>query len=146
MSTERFVVDESIADAFVEKFVAKAATLAAGDPAVDPSCVIGPMVTSANGPRLNDMIDDAVAKGAEVVLGGRADGAAMPATIVDKVSPTMTIYDEETFGPITTVVRVSGAEEAAAPSSTSSPNSNGSRSNRPTSSTRSDRSSNPARA
>ena len=51
-------------------------------------------------------------QGAEVVLGGHADGAAMPATIVDKVSPTMTIYDQETFGPITTVVRVSGAEEA----------------------------------
>jgi acyl-CoA reductase-like NAD-dependent aldehyde dehydrogenase len=112
MSTERFVVDESVADAFVEKFVAKAATLTSGDPVADPSCVIGPMVTATNGPRLNAMIDDAVAKGAEVVLGGHADGAAMPATIVDKVSPTMTIYDQETFGPITTIVRVSGADEA----------------------------------
>jgi len=112
MSTERFVVDESIADAFVEKFVAKASTLTSGDPVADASCVVGPMVTASSGPRINEMIDDAVAKGAEVVLGGHADGAAMPATIVDKVSPTMTIYDRETFGPITTVVRVSGVEEA----------------------------------
>lgn len=112
MSTERFVVDESVADAFVEKFVAQASALTAGDPVSDPSCVIGPMVNAASGARINEMIDDAVAKGAEVVLGGPADGAAMPATIVDKVSPTMTIYDKETFGPITTVVRVSGVEEA----------------------------------
>jgi acyl-CoA reductase-like NAD-dependent aldehyde dehydrogenase len=112
MSTERFVVDESVADAFVAKFVAKASALPAGDPGSDPSCVVGPMVTASSGPRINEMIDDAVAKGAEVVLGGHADGAAMGATIVDKVSPTMSIYDKETFGPITTVVRVSGVDEA----------------------------------
>jgi acyl-CoA reductase-like NAD-dependent aldehyde dehydrogenase len=46
------------------------------------------------------------------VAGDRANGASMPATIVDKVSPEMSIYDQETFGPITTVVRVSGVEEA----------------------------------
>jgi acyl-CoA reductase-like NAD-dependent aldehyde dehydrogenase len=112
MSTERFVVDESVADEFVEKFAGRAATLAAGDPTTDPSCVVGPMVTADNGPRLNDMIDDAVSKGAKVVVGGHADGAAMPATIVDHVTPEMAIYDTETFGPITTVVRVRGVEEA----------------------------------
>lgn len=112
MSTERFVVDEAVADEFVEKFAQRAAQLPVGDPAVDPSCVVGPMVTPGNGNRLNAMIDDAVAKGANVVVGGPADGAAMPATIVDNVRPGMTIYGEETFGPITTVVRVSGADEA----------------------------------
>jgi acyl-CoA reductase-like NAD-dependent aldehyde dehydrogenase len=112
MSTERFVVDESIADAFVERFVAKASTLTSGDPVLDPSCVVGPMVSPKSGPRINDMIEDAMDKGAAVLLGGPADGAAMPATIVDKVTPTMTIYDQETFGPITTIVRVSGVEEA----------------------------------
>jgi acyl-CoA reductase-like NAD-dependent aldehyde dehydrogenase len=58
------------------------------------------------------MIDDAVAQGAQLVAGGRADGAAMAATIVDHVTPTMKIYDQETFGPITTVVRVNGVDEA----------------------------------
>ena len=112
MSTERFVVDESVADEFVEKFAGRAATLPAGDPTTDPSCVVGPMVTADNGPRLNDMVDDAVSKGAKVVVGGHADGAAMPATILDHVTPDMAIYDKETFGPITTVVRVRGVEEA----------------------------------
>jgi len=112
MSTERFVVDEKIADEFVAKFVAKTQTVTSGDPVTDPTCIVGPMVRAESGPRINGLIDDAVSKGAEVVTGGHADGAAMSATIVDKVRPDMSIYDEETFGPITTVVRVSGVEEA----------------------------------
>jgi acyl-CoA reductase-like NAD-dependent aldehyde dehydrogenase len=70
------------------------------------------MVRPESGHRINGLIEDAVSKGAEVVTGGPADDAAMAATIVDKVRPEMAIYDQETFGPITTVVRVSGVEEA----------------------------------
>ena len=70
------------------------------------------MVRPESGQRINDLINDAVSKGAEVVVGGPADNAAMAATIIDKVRPDMAIYDQETFGPITTVVRVSGVEEA----------------------------------
>lgn len=112
MSTERFVVDESVADEFVTKFAQRAGELKAGDPKDDASCIVGPMITPASGPRINALIDDAVDKGAKVVVGGHAEGAAMAATIVDHVQPGMSIYDEETFGPITTVVRVSGADEA----------------------------------
>lgn len=112
MSTERIVVDESIADEFVAKFAAKAKELPAGDPTKNAACVIGPMVARESGSRLNAMIDDALAKGAKLATGGHADGAIMPATIVDHVKPGMKIYDEETFGPITTVVRVKGAEQA----------------------------------
>ena len=112
MSTERFVVDESIADAFVSAFAERAATLPSGDPVDNPACVIGPMIDSRSGARINAMLEDALAKGARIVVGGRADGAMMPATIVDHVRPGMTIYDEETFGPVTTIVRVKGVEEA----------------------------------
>jgi salicylaldehyde dehydrogenase len=112
MSTERLVVDESVADEFVAKFAARARELVAGDPRVNPACVIGPMVASESGERLNAMIDDALAKGATLACGGKAAGAVMPATIVDHVKPGMKIYDEETFGPITTVVRVKGVEHA----------------------------------
>ena len=112
MSTERFVVDETVADEFVAKFATRARSLAAGDPLKDPGCIVGPMIRADSGTRINGLIDDAVSKGAEVVAGGHADGAAMSATIVDKVAPQMDIYDQETFGPITTVVRVSGVEEA----------------------------------
>lgn len=112
MSTERIVVDESVADDFVAKFAARAAELPMGDPAAGPGCVIGPMAHAENGIRLNALIDDAVSKGAVLACGGNANGAVMPATILDKVTPDMRIYDEETFGPITTIVRVRGTDEA----------------------------------
>jgi salicylaldehyde dehydrogenase len=112
MSTERIVVDSKIADEFVAKFAVRARKLPAGDPAVNPACVIGPMVSAANGARLNALIEDAVSKGAQIVAGGYANGAVMPATILDRVTPDMDIYDEETFGPVTTVVRVQGTEQA----------------------------------
>jgi acyl-CoA reductase-like NAD-dependent aldehyde dehydrogenase len=112
MSTERMVVDEAVADAFVERFAARAAELLAGDPVADPACVIGPMIDAGSGTRINRMIEDALAKGARIVTGGPADGVSMAATIVDHVKPGMTIYDEETFGPITTIVRVNGVDEA----------------------------------
>jgi acyl-CoA reductase-like NAD-dependent aldehyde dehydrogenase len=114
MSTERLVVDEAVADEFVAKFAARAKELVMGDPRVNPACVIGPMVASESGARLNAMIDDALSKGATLACGGKANGAVMPATIVDHVKPGMTIYGDETFGPITTVVRVKGVEEAIA--------------------------------
>jgi acyl-CoA reductase-like NAD-dependent aldehyde dehydrogenase len=112
MSTERIIVDETIADEFVAKFAAKASELSSGDPISNPQCVIGPMVAKESGTRINSLIDDAVAKGARIACGGHADGAVMPPTIVDHVKPNMKIYDDETFGPITTVVRVNGVDEA----------------------------------
>jgi acyl-CoA reductase-like NAD-dependent aldehyde dehydrogenase len=112
MSTERFVVDEKVADEFVAKFAARTKELISGDPMTDPNAIVGPMVRPESGDRINGLIDDALTKGADILVGGRADGASMAATIVDNVKPDMAIYDQETFGPITTVVRVSGVEEA----------------------------------
>ncbi|MBM7473700.1 aldehyde dehydrogenase [Subtercola frigoramans] len=112
MSTERFVVDESVAEEFVAKFAASAAELEVGDPATNEACIVGPMIVAESGPRINALIADAVAKGATILTGGDADGASMRPTIIDHVTPEMKIYDEETFGPITTIVRVSGFEEA----------------------------------
>lgn len=112
MSTERIIVDEKIADEFVKKFAAKAKKLSVGDPAKGASCVIGPMVVSESGDRLNQLIKDALFKGAKIVSGGYAEGAVMPATIVDRVTSEMRIYDEETFGPVTTVIRAKNTADA----------------------------------
>jgi len=73
---------------------------------------VGPLVDTRSGDRINGLIEDALAKGAKLAIGGKAEGAVMPATIVDHVVPGMAIYDQETFGPITTIVRVKGCEEA----------------------------------
>lgn len=58
------------------------------------------------------MIKDAVGKGARAVAGGKVDGTLMSATVIDHVTSTMRIYGEESFGPIVTVVRVNGVDEA----------------------------------
>lgn len=112
MSTERIVVDQKIADEFVKKFAARAKELVADDPRRNGACIVGPMINKSSGPRLNGLLEDALAKGAKVAVGGAADGSVMPATIVDYVTPAMQIYDEETFGPITTVVRAKDTEDA----------------------------------
>jgi salicylaldehyde dehydrogenase len=112
MSTERLIVDEKVADEFVAKFAARAKELSSGDPASNPQCVIGPMIAAASGHRINDLLKDALDKGAKLVCGGIANGAVMPATILDHVNSSMAIYDEETFGPITVVVRVADTQKA----------------------------------
>ena len=114
MSTERFVVDETIADRFVEMFAARVSSLETGNPVSSPACVIGPMISQGSVQRINQLLDDAVSKGAKIVAGGLTEQALMGATLVDHVSSAMNIYDEETFGPVTTVVRVKGPEQALA--------------------------------
>jgi acyl-CoA reductase-like NAD-dependent aldehyde dehydrogenase len=112
MSTERVIVEEPIADAFVEKLAARAAQLQAGDPRTQAACALGPVVSQGAADRLNALLDDAVAKGAKVKSGGPADRTLMSATVLDGVTSKMRIYSEEAFGPILQVIRVKDADEA----------------------------------
>jgi acyl-CoA reductase-like NAD-dependent aldehyde dehydrogenase/ABC-type branched-subunit amino acid transport system ATPase component len=111
MSTERLVVDEAIADAFVAKLADKARSLPSGDPRTG-NVVLGSLVGAQAADRVNALIADAIAKGAKLVVGGVTPGTILPATIVDHVTPSMRLYGEESFGPVVTVVRVGSAEEA----------------------------------
>jgi len=111
MSTERIIVDRKIADAFVAKLAAKAVQLPLGDPRKGP-VVLGSVVDASTVERCNALIDDALAKGAKLVCGGKADSTLMPATLLDHVTPQMRIYHEESFGPVKPVVRVDGVDEA----------------------------------
>jgi salicylaldehyde dehydrogenase len=70
------------------------------------------MINASSGTRINEMLQDALNKGAKLVCGGVADGAVMPATILDHVTSDMQIYDQETFGPITVVIRVKTTQQA----------------------------------
>lgn len=112
MSTERFVVDEKIADKFAREFSLRAEKLPVGDPALDKDCVVGPLVNQRSGEHINKLIDDAVSKGAKIITGGKASGTSMKPTILDYVTPEMDIYHEETFGPVTTIVRFSHEADA----------------------------------
>ena len=113
MSTERIVVDQKVADEFVAKFAAKAKALPLGDPRKGP-VVLGSVADAITVARCNALIDDALAKGAKLVCGGKADSTLMPATVLDHVTPAMDIYRVETFAPVKAVVRVNGVEEAVA--------------------------------
>jgi acyl-CoA reductase-like NAD-dependent aldehyde dehydrogenase len=110
MSTERLIVDASIADAFVGKLAERAASLPAGDPR--GHVVLGSLVNISAAERMDELIADALAKGAKVVAGGKRNGAIVEATILDHVTPGMRIYGEESFGPVKPVIRVDGEAEA----------------------------------
>ena len=111
MSTERIVVDEKVADEFVRRLSTKAAGLPVRDPALGPT-VLGAMVDPRSAARVAELIKDAVQKGARVTAGGTGDGTLMQATVIDRVTAQMRIYAEESFGPVVTIVRVKGDEEA----------------------------------
>ena len=113
MSTERIIVDTKIADVFVDKLAAKARSLPLGDPRRE-AVVLGSVVDMSTVRRCNAMIDDAMAKGATLVCGGKATNTLMPATLLDHVTPDMLIYSEESFGPVKPIVRVDGDEAALA--------------------------------
>ena len=110
MSTEKIVVDNRVADTFLAKFAAKAAALPAGDPR--GHVVLGSCITAEAAARVGDLIKDAVAKGAKVLSGGPSTTAIMQATVVDGVTAAMRLYEEESFGPVVSVIRVNGDEEA----------------------------------
>jgi benzaldehyde dehydrogenase (NAD) len=114
MSTERIVVDAKVADDFVRRFADKARSLPLGDPRKPEPVVLGSVVSMNTVAHCNALIDDAVAKGAKLVCGGKADSTLMPATLLDHVTPAMRIYREETFGPVKAIVRVNGSDEAVA--------------------------------
>lgn len=110
MSTERIIVDEAVADAFVEKLAAKAKRLPSGDPR--GHVVLGSLVSREAVDNVASLIEDAVAHGATLVAGGGRQGTVMEATLVDRVTPQMRIYAEESFGPAKSIIRVRGVEEA----------------------------------
>ncbi|MFV3074896.1 aldehyde dehydrogenase [Niveispirillum fermenti] len=111
MSTERIVVDSTVADDFVAKFAAKAATLVAGDPR-EGKTPLGSVVDPQAVTSVQALIDDAVAKGARLYQPTPTRGTLMSAAILDHVTPDMRIYGEESFGPVTTIVRVDGEDAA----------------------------------
>ncbi|RQR46712.1 MULTISPECIES: aldehyde dehydrogenase [unclassified Burkholderia] len=113
MSTERIVVDTNIADEFVARLAEKAKSLPLGDPRKGPA-VLGSVVDMATVRKCNDLIDDALAKGATLVCGGKSETTLMPATLLDHVTADMRIYREESFGPVKAIVRVEGDEAAIA--------------------------------
>jgi len=104
MSTERIIVVDAVADTFAEKFAAKVQGMATGDPR-EGNTPLGAVIDKKTVDHVNALIEDAAAKGAKVLTGGTADSVLMPATVVDGVTDGMSLYRDESFGPVVAMIR-----------------------------------------
>lgn len=111
MSTERIIVVAAVADAFVAKFSAKVATMKVGDPR-EGKTPIGAVVDVKAITHVEQLVADAVADGAERVNGGTSVGVLMPATVLDRVTPEMALFREESFGPVVAITRATDEAHA----------------------------------
>ena len=111
MSTDRIIVDERVADAFLEKLTARATPLVAGDPRRS-DVALGSMISGEAAARVGGLVEDATSKGAHLALGGEIEGSVMQPTIVDHVTSSMRIYSEECFGPVVAILRASDENDA----------------------------------
>jgi acyl-CoA reductase-like NAD-dependent aldehyde dehydrogenase len=114
MSVEKILVQEPVFDEFLSKFAERAAKLKVGDPNADKGHVIGPLINDKQAGKVREQIEDAVAKGARVVIGGGVDGRFVEPTILTGVTPDMKVYAEETFGPVVPVIPYRTDSEAIA--------------------------------
>jgi acyl-CoA reductase-like NAD-dependent aldehyde dehydrogenase len=108
MSADRILVDRKIAPAFIEKLAAKTATLRAAHADAPLAGMIDPAAAS----RVDAMLADARERGATVIQAGGLEGNVLQPAIVDGVTPAMRVYQEESFGPIVSVLRFDTDEEA----------------------------------
>jgi acyl-CoA reductase-like NAD-dependent aldehyde dehydrogenase len=111
MSTERVIVDETVADEFASKLARRVAALPTGDPR-QGDVVLGSVVGPATVERVQGLVKDAVSKGARVLTGGEAEGTVMKGVVVDHVTPEMTLFRQESFGPQVSITRAKSVDEA----------------------------------
>lgn len=114
---ELVLVEDTIADEFTEKLITRVKQIEAGDPATNAG--MGPLTTPQAATRVKGLVEDSIKQGAKLALGGSvpdmgelSGGNWLEATILVDAKPGMPIVEEETFGPVLPIIRVSGFEEA----------------------------------
>ena len=110
-AVKRMLVQESVADRFVELLVAKTLAVKYGDP-FDSSMDMGTVIDEASARRFEAVVNEAVAAGAKLLAGNVRRGALYSPTVLDQVTPDMTVVRTETFGPVSPVIRFKTVEEA----------------------------------
>ena len=109
----RVFVDESVAERFMDLLLNELDSWKLGDPR-DPGCNLGPLINPKAAERVQALVDDAVSRGALLKKGGRHHRSYFEPTVLDHVPAEAKIATEETFGPVVTVMRVNGLDEAMA--------------------------------
>jgi acyl-CoA reductase-like NAD-dependent aldehyde dehydrogenase len=112
MSTDRVIVRQEIADEFVARLTEKTRQMPAGKPG-EEGAVLASMIDTKSAERVTAMVQDAIDKGALVTTGESVvEGSIMQPAVVDGIKPEMLLYQEESFGPVVSVMRVENDAEA----------------------------------
>lgn len=111
IGVQRILIHEAVYDRFREMLVEKTRTLVAGDPH-DRNVFIGPMISEGEAKRLDGWIQEAVAKGATLLCGGKREGAMLEATLLEGVDRATKLNVEEAFGPVAFLIRFSDFGQA----------------------------------
>jgi len=110
-AVKRMLVHEQVADAFVERLVARTKAWSYGDPA-DRNVDMGTVIDEAAAKNFESRVNDAVARGARLLAGNVRHGALYSPTVIDHVDPAMNVVRTETFGPVSPVIRVKDIDDA----------------------------------
>ncbi|MFM0278830.1 phosphonoacetaldehyde dehydrogenase [Paraburkholderia sediminicola] len=108
---KRILVHEAVADRFVELLVEKTRAIRYGDPA-DPATDMGTVIDEAAAKFFEAQVNDAISRGATLLLGNLRTGALYSPTVLDHVSPDMPLVKYETFGPVSPVIRFRDIDDA----------------------------------
>lgn len=111
ISVKRVIVHEDIADDFVSKIVSETLKLKMGDPS-NIETDVGPLIDEESAIKVEKLVDDALKNGADLLMGGKREGAFYTPTILDHVTSRMEIVRNETFGPVSPIIRIRSADEA----------------------------------
>lgn len=111
IGVKRVILDNEIADEFIEKFVKDTQKLITGDP-LDPKTDVGPLIDETAAIEVENVVNSAISEGAEMLCGGMRKGTFYMPTVLDNVDPKMKVVHEETFGPVSPIIRINGIDEA----------------------------------
>ncbi|HXD06026.1 MAG TPA: phosphonoacetaldehyde dehydrogenase [Burkholderiaceae bacterium] len=110
-AVKRILVHHAVAERFVELLVEKTRAVKYGDP-LDPKTDMGTVIDEAAAMRFEAVVNEAIADGAKLLVGNVRRGALYSPTVLDHVRPEMTVVREETFGPVSPVIRFADLDEA----------------------------------
>lgn len=110
-AVKRILVHESVARRFVDLLVDKTRAWKHGNPA-DRAMDMGTVIDEAAAKLFESRVNEAVAQGARLLVGNKRDGALYSPTVIDAVDPKMTVVKQETFGPVSPVIRFGTIDEA----------------------------------
>lgn len=111
MGVKRIIVQEGIYEEFKEKLVEETSKIIIGDP-TSKDTQLGTLISQKAAKQVEETVNNAVDMGAEILIGGKRDGAFFEATVIDSVTPDMNLVRSETFGPIAPLIKVKTLDEA----------------------------------